>query len=438
MRQPTGIVRQSLVLALGLFATGVFAADACAPERPLRISALSAASRDLLQATVLLESGHAQAQTGYLACLRDGVHQGLSPQRAADVCATQLMEDIGVGLGGDPIAGFGDAVGAFDPGKIVDACGASDPERAQDTSVHHVSWLYVDHTKYLKYENGRAVKANGDDFMSQYGSFSYGGDPSKRLNADGEPLKPGQEAWHYLGMTREQSQAIKAEWIKEADEAKAAWRAAEDAAKADPGNKEKRQKADAALKKWEDADRKASSDPNFQPKSTTQDAGEASACDMVTTAAREMLRECHRNAWRSAECQELHARMNGCPDPTQILIDPDAGYVCAPAVDPALVAAAWQARCEELTTPGPDGSSPCVPPDVQGHGYILERSGDICSDPRAYVDGDSGVCVRTLEADGFGDPDVRSLIEIALARFGGPIVVIPSPAPAPFPLGGPK
>jgi len=108
-------------------------------------------------------------------------------------------------------------------------------------------------------------------------------------------------------------------------------------------------------------------------------------------------------------------------------------------VDPAVVAEAWRKRCEQLTRPGPGGGTPCAPPDMDEKGFILRgAAGDVCNDPRAYVDADSGACIRTIEVSSFGRPNLKSLINFAFGHLGGPTFVLPSATPPPVHGPGPK
>lgn len=392
----------------------------------------------LRHASMLLAYGDPVAQPAYLACVQDAVKQGFAPQTAALDCATNLMEDVAQGLGGETIPGFDEAANHFDPGSIVAACASGDPAVSQTGStnwkkepVHQYAWSTVQPDKIILDMDKNPV--------SEYGNFSFGGDPSKGVDKDGGSLEKGEDVYHYQGMSPEESKKAKEESVGKAEAAKAEWKDAEAAAKADPKNKDKQDKAGKAFLKYLTASEEASKDPNLKPHSNSRTVGDSSVCEEVMQTAREMLRECNRNGWKSSGCQVLHARMHGCPNPTQILIDPDAGYVCAAEIDPKAVADAAQMRCEQLTTPGPDGGTPCVPPKVSENGGYIdgEESGDVCADPRAYVDPESGICVRQMELHPFGQPDINGIIQICLGKFGGPVINIPTTNPPPkslFPL----
>lgn len=438
------IALTSLIAIAGVAATASVLSETL--QQLLITDELPRPMRAVRNASMLLALRNPIAESSYMACVQNGVQQGMSPQKAVEACSTKLVEDADQGLGGDTIAGFGDAASSFNPGTITSACASGDPEQSRDAGTPHppvqrVPWLAIDGDAFLRNPNGKPVIVDGA-FVSEYGSFTFGGNPSDRTDKNGGTLDAGEDAYHYKGLTEEAAKKLKAELVEAAEVAKEVMNKALAESAADPGNKAKQEAAAKATTAFLKASEKASNDPNLVPVPATHDAGGDSTCELVLQSAREMLRECNRNGWKSGGCQILHAKMKGCDDPTKILIDPDAGYVCAPAVDPAMVAAAWQARCEQLTTPGPDGGTPCGPPDVsENGGFVFESHGDICSDPQAYVDAESGACIRTLSVSGFGHPDIQSIIQISLDKFGGPVVVLPSSGPAPSgpePMPGPK
>jgi hypothetical protein len=386
----------------------------------------------------LLLGSNVLNQKSYLACIQDRMHQGFAPIKAMDDCAIKLAQDLKREQAGQPLASFGAAAERFDPQSVVSACGGggSDPTKSQGWAdvPTQVPWTTVQPNRFINTPEGR---------LSEYGSFSFGGESKTLMTSKGEPYATGDpsgrsQPYRYAGLSYEEAVKIKAEWVKEAEDAKAAWQAAESASKADPNNAAKKDKVDAAYKKYQTASEKAGNDPNLVPYTSVRTAGDQSVCNGVMDSVREMLRECNRNQWTSASCQTLHARMNACADPTKIVVDPDAGYVCAPSVSPAAVAAAAQARCEQITTPGPNGGTPCKPGNVSDNGtYLSGGRQDICNDPLAFVDADSGVCIRTLSALDTGQKSIQSLIQYALGHFGGPTIVLPSGNPPP-PQTGPK
>lgn len=172
--------------------------------------------------------------------------------------------------------------------------------------------------------------------------------------------------------------------------------------------------------------------------------GGQSACTEALQKARELLFECNRTEWKSYECRQLQAKMNNCPDPALIMVDPEQGYTCGQKPDPATLKAAvdaWMLRCEELKRFDPSGPNPCEPPQIDPSGLIGNgKIGDVCNDPRAYVDPDNNDCVATLTiTPPFGEPNLKQIAVWGLNKLGGPIIVLPpkgggdSPEPGPGP-----
>lgn len=142
-------------------------------------------------------------------------------------------------------------------------------------------------------------------------------------------------------------------------------------------------------------------------------------------------------------CQQLNARMNGCPNPTQILVDPDQGYSCGQAADPKAVAEAWSRQCAQVTSPGPDGRTPCAPfTPLGGDGRVYAGGAqNLCADTRALIDGGSDMCYVTMDARNPLTQSIEQLIAVISKQFGGPIIVLPPPRPrgaAPEPRPRPR
>ena len=164
--------------------------------------------------------------------------------------------------------------------------------------------------------------------------------------------------------------------------------------------------------------------------------GPLSACAMVLVEAVNVLAQCADRQWKGAGCEQLNARMQKCPDPTRIMVDPDQGYVCHAVLDAEAVKEAAVRACESRTTPGPRGGSPCTPPSVDDKG-VFHDSGDICSNPQADVSPDGETCLVPLVVKappGASQPDITALIIWARKTLGGPIF---SPEP-PKPQIGPS
>lgn len=349
------------------------------------------------------------AEDTFYACLMNGLAQGLPLTQVSDSCATELIGPDGSNPGG----GFSLPSGGspFDPAQITSACSISDPTLGQSSGF------------------------GGSD----YGGYTYGGDKNHYYQySQAESLQLKQEAIREAEIEYQHFKELELAADaanKELAAAKEAGNAA-DIAAAEKQAKEANAAANAQAAKSAEASKKANADPNERPPSVSETAPD-SICTQVLAAARDILRECNRNGWKSAQCQKLAAKMNGCPDPTQIFVDPDAGYSCGAAIDSEAVKTAWVEKCESNVKYGPGGANPCEPPTVYGNGrYVQGSSVDICSDPRAMVDPESGVCIGTLVVKKpFGQPGLQELIILALDKIGGPIVVLPLGPKPPRPSG---
>ena len=277
----------------------------------------------------------------------------------------------------------------------------------------------------------RVVKDYLDGRVVEWGKYSWGG--KGKCDADG----------CYKGLTEKQSQDEKKANMDAADKAVDEYTEKKDDANANPTDKAKAKAAEEAKKAAEKAADRARQDPNkvppatTPPKPNTRTAGE-SACEAAMQAAREIIGECTRTGWRSGSCQELQAKMNGCADPTIMLVDPDAGYVCGEKMDAVAIKDAMVAKCRELKRPVPGGPDPCLPPDVDPSGrYASGNSPDnICNNPIALVDPESPECLGTVRVQQFGQPNIQEILVWALNKLGGPMVFIPIHHPPPHP-GGP-
>jgi hypothetical protein len=365
------------------------------------------------------------AQSSMLACVYDALRQGVPMNQAIKLCETQLLDDAGKGFGHDVPEGFGGRVDAFDPSTIVDGCAQTDIRYSQVPSPPSplIPYSNVDPTTRKTYYGVE---------VEDYGYYTYGGEGSgKKFNADGTPWTDGQP-YVYRGLTQDQVEQEKRELVELAETAKRAMEEAEKIFQADPTNKEKEAARDKKTLEYLDASKKATKDPNFIPFGQSQPGPQDSICQQTLASARELLRECNRNGWKSTACQRLHAKMNGCPDPTLILVDPEAGYTCGVVVEPRLVIEAWRARCEQVTTPGPDGGTPCTLSDPSANGLIFRnRTWDLCNNPIAYVDLEGSACFDQTATDSFGQPNVKSIVTFGFKKFGGPIFVVPSNTPPP-------
>lgn len=387
------------------------------PKKTPSTTTLKVHNQKLLQAKTILAKGGKFADNSFYACLVDGLMQGLPSDQVSELCATQLVEDDGKGFGG-PMGNLGNE-DMFDPGKITAACSSGDPTHSQ---------------------------SSGYGYMGNHGEYSWGGDSR-----------------HFYQYSKEESEKLKNEAIAKADaedqlfrelEAKAdqAQKDLEDAKKTGDQNaiqqaekklKEATEKAINQAAKAEQANKDATADPNRKPPSVARGA-EDSPCTQALDAARELLRECNRTGWKDFRCQQLNARMHGCPDPALILVDPEQGYSCGTSPDPEAVKDAWVKQCEQRVKYGPDGSNPCEPPKLEDLGRTgTGKVGDVCNDPKAYINPDNNDCMATLQVDTFGRVNVQEIIVYGLNKIGGPIFVLPSrnpppPQPGPQPRPGPR
>jgi hypothetical protein len=370
----------------------------------------------------ILKQGGESAENGFYACLISGMAQRLPINQVTDECASQLTGPNEGKPGGGKMSGPGgislpNGGNAFDPASVQANCAGGDPKRGQTYSKDPV-----------RYPAGAALPGRSAD---SWGYGTYGG--------KGQSSEDGL----YRGLSREESIREKALAILLAEAA--AHRAVEILEKvnatADPAEKARPEKElDEALQEAEKASDTAKKDPNIAIP-VSRPSREPSACDIALQKARQLLYECNRTGWKTQECQSLNAKMHGCPNPARIFVDPERGYQCGASVpDAKALKDAWVKRCQSRVKYGP-GDNPCQPPELYGGGrYIRGDSRDICSDPRAIVDPESGICSMTLKIPSFGKKDIQQIIVVALDKIGGPIVVLPdnTPAPSPRPSPGPE
>jgi hypothetical protein len=396
--------------ARALFLCGI--ALITAAPRPVRDIPPQQQRKNLASAIALLQSNQPLKINAYYACILNDRAQGLSLAQAQDDCLIRLQKDGRPGAD-NPLDALG--LGAkqfFDPAKIVADCTAGSSS---------VSSSY------------------GYQQTPGWGGYSWGGNPND-----------------FYGYDKTTSKAMKDQAIQDAKAADQRFTDAE--AKADAAQKAYNDakktgdaaKTAAAKKAYEDAydsaqragsdsllaDEKARKDPNAKPLNNTRPVAGDSPCETALQEAREILYECNRTGWKSADCRQLWARFNHCPDPTQILVDPEQGYVCGKPIDAAALKAAWVARCEQLKRSGPDGPNPCRPPQLDPSGrFGRGAAAPICSDPQAYVLPGSRECYTIIEVRPFGEPDLQQLIVWGLNKLGGPVIVLnrnpPSPEPHP-------
>lgn len=397
--------------------------------------------------SALLSKNGVFAEDSLYSCLLNLYYQGIPLKQAQEECAVKLLEDDKKGFGGnlgyDPKKGFGRSQGIdtplgkigpgtetyFDPSKITAACNAGDPKVGQSSG--YSNWP------------GKGEYTWGGDPRYYYG---YSQKESYQLKE--EAVKASEKAYKELQEAIDNLENAKKEAEKERRDAR---KSGEEKSKKSQETEKKLQDLyQKALDKQSDAQLKseeAESDPNEKPMGVSRTAGGETPCEQALQGAREFLRECHRTGWRATECRQLQAKINHCPDPTMIYVDPEQGYSCGAKLDKEALKDAWVTRCEQLKRPVPGGGNPCAPPTFDNPGrYIQEKIGDIVcrGDPYAYIDPDSKSCLTEFEIKPFGEPDIQKILVFVLNKFGGPTVVIPvkdqkpSPKPGPQPRPGPS
>jgi len=397
--------------------------------------------------------GARYATDSMYACLLDAYHQHLSLQQALRVCQLNMLEDADKGWGNDPWAASGmpkPNENTYDPAKVTLACSSGDPRKAQggggsksgneplqEGCIGKCVWQAPNQFSGDKFTFGGKGQEGGfgTNEKGEVGVIVYKGLPEEeaakqKQQALDEEAKAIRE---YQDLVKEQTKQLEAQGKKSDDWEK------------DPAMKAARE---AAQKKVDAASKKADADPNAEVKGgisrPTPEGG--SECEQALQEAREFLRECNRNGWKSNECQTLFAKMNRCPEPSYIYVDPDSGYACGIKADMGTLLEAWRQQCESLRRPNPDGPNPCDPPRVEENGRVLrnrpDSPGDICHSLVAHIDPDSEECAGVVKVQRFGEPKITDLLVFGLNKLGGPTFVIPvgpktggddSPTP-----GGPK
>lgn len=393
------------------------------------------------QIRAALLAGGPFAEGSYYECVNTNYRNGLTLAQIIEVCGIRMDDERLQGYGGDIIketVSQAGGVDSFDPRQVQGACASGDPQLSQGNGDPRPKLSYHSAVSLADGKNssgvptlgdeplhltdpttGKAVKTPAGEYVPLFGGYSSGGKGTVEKDANGVVLGS------YKGLTEQESKALK-------EKAIAAYAAA----------KKKFDNGEISYSELQAAEAEAAKDPNFVPKGSSHTA-EDSICEAVLTSARETLRECNRTGWKPAQCQQLHAKMNHCPDPTRIYVDPEAGYECGATIDAKLVIEAWVAGCRSVTTPGPDGSDPCGPPQINDGGQIARSDRDLCNNPQAYIDEEAAGCIGVLTVDNPVDQSISEIILYALDRFGGPTVVLPlrnppPPGVGPEPMPGPK
>ncbi len=384
----------------------LLAALGCTRKPPVTSVAVRAHNQKLAQANAVLARGGKLAEGSFYACMLNGYMQGLPLHQVSDECATQLKEDDGKGFGG-PLGDIGHQE-MFDPTKVSLSCNSGDPTVGQPY---------------------------GEAPASSHGKYSWGGeDKNKYHQYTEDDSRQKKEA--AIQKAKEEGDLF----VKLEKEAEAALKKLAEAKKS--GNQDAIKAAEFELKqaidraqlqagKSETADADANADPNRKPVPNSR-PGDESPCDQALEAARTVLRECTRTDWKDPRCERLQARLNNCPDPTLIYVDPEQGYACGAKPDPEAVKNAWVKRCQEKVLYGPDTPNPCAPPTIDGSGHYGNGPiGDVCNDPHAYLNPDSNDCAGTFTLTGVSQPTVTEIAVWGMNRIGGPLIVFPPRTPGP-------
>ncbi|MCI0451594.1 MAG: hypothetical protein L0Z51_04270 [Candidatus Latescibacteria bacterium] len=153
-----------------------------------------------------------------------------------------------------------------------------------------------------------------------------------------------------------------------------------------------------------------------------------SLCQRVS----EFIGECNRDGWQSPDCKVFLDKLNGCLDRT--VADPaDPAEPCSiEPVDPEKAEEVFLLHCWGLRNPVP-GEDPCTR-TISGLAmeYKIRTGGgglDPCDDP--YVRHTGEDCYPTFTLVKFGEVDINELQKWGLEKLGGPVFIIPKPAPDP-------
>src|SRR5262249_17688829 len=286
------------------------------------------------------------AEDSLYGCVLNYYEQGVSLKQAEDLCAIKLTESEKKGFE-TPFGKIGPGTEKFfDPSKVSAACSSGNPKVGQSSGIGYVSGL---------------------------GQYTWGGDPR-----------------YYYGLSKEESKRQKDEAVEKWNQEKEKFNKLDDEAeqarlKLEAAKKTgDKQKIEAAQKKYNEAKEKAinqaakslvandeaKKDPNQKPQPTNRTVAGETPAEQALQPAPEFLYECNRTQWGSTECQQLQAKMNHCPDPTMIFVDPDQGYSCGVQFDPAAAKEAWVARCEQRAKFDPE-NNPCVPPKFKDKPHFI-------------------------------------------------------------------
>ncbi len=398
---------------------------------------------------IIIQKGPAINDAMY-GCLANALVQGIPYLAALQGCETKLLGEQASG-GGAPSGPTGTSTGGgkmFDPTSVKAACFSGDPTKSSDAPPGGGSDVFSSHGKdWGTYSWGSGTGFNGLTYAQ---SAQAKADAVRQAELLRQAADLADDAYHkVLDVTGSHyvpgAQQLVNTAAKAAIEAAAKANAAAQNAEQDPNKSATPPTPPTPTKPPKP--KPTGSDGGTQPGGQTpkQQGSEDSPCEQVLQAAREFVYECNRNGWKSYECQQLKARMEGCPDPALILVDPDQGYACGSRADPVAVANAYRERCQQLTQ-GVDGQDPCAPKVVTDGRFISDAAFDVCRSPFALIDPESNACATPLKVRDLGG-GIEDVILFGLNHLGGPIFVLPAnprpsgwnpkPEPRPGPRGGP-
>ncbi len=381
---------------------------------------------------VLTETGK-PAQDLLFACLMNYDQQSIPLSVARDKCVTEVLEADDKGFGG-PFGDIGNE-DIFDPGTITAKCSSGDPTRAESlsdliTHAHETFALYKEMDAAWQNAMNKAIEArdagDSDAFNAALEEVNHWANRAKK------------EAGRVFIANAALQGALASGPSSSSSSASSSGSSASSGSSSSSS-------ASSSSSSSSSSSASSRSSASSNSSSSAVAAGSDSACEQALQEAREFLYECHRTEWQSYECQQLLAKMNNCPDPALILVDPDQGYACGSKSDAETLEAlknAWVERCETRKRFDPSGQNPCRPPQFDeslrtGNGPM----GDICNDPAAYIDPDNNDCIATFEVRPFGEVNLQQIAVWGLNKLGGPIVVFPprgndtpSPGPDPKPI----
>lgn len=380
----------------------------------------------------VLRRGGGPFEDAYWACLMNGVAQGIPLPQIQEDCALESTVAADAGLGRTRLPGTPDTgpvrtdPSDFDPATVSAACDAGDGRIGGGRRTENIPAVPVG---YKGSDTSVGKDARHTNGMEAFGYGTYGGKGVR--DEDGNK---------YIGLSEQESKEQKAANIREALEALDEYtraKAERDNEKDPKKRAELDKKVADAKKKWDDAYEKAESDPNKYVPGVSEVTREPTPCEEALQAAREFLYECHRTGWESSQCQQLQARLQGCPAPTQIYVDPGiGGFSCAPTIDAEALRNAWVARCELLHR-GVLGTNPCAQLKLDPDGRFAEAGSTGFCRPEVdtYVIPDGDGCITVVRVEQFGALNPQTLLVWAINKLGGPVVVLPVRDPVPAPQG---